>query len=143
MPSSRHLARVAAAPLVAVAAFQMTLALGAPYGDLVLGGRASTTAAGALTPGFRSLAPLQGLLLLGLVWVLLLRGGIITVPRLSDRVLRRATWGVAWLMVGTTLGNLASTHPFERWVLGSVTLVVAVLSLALAWRGGDRREPGR
>lgn len=76
-------------PLVGVAACQvgLGLGLGAPYGDAVLGGHA-TTVDGVLAPPYRWAATGQAALLLAMAWLLLDRGGVVRVPGLSQRGLR-------------------------------------------------------
>lgn len=127
----------AAALLAAVAAFQTALALGAPFGDAVLGGRAPTDD-GVLPTRYRVAAALQALVLLGMGTVLLARAGVVRAPRRANRFLALAVWAVAVLMALNTVGNLASDHPFERWVMGAVTAVVAVLAVLVA-RGSRSR----
>jgi hypothetical protein len=124
---------IAASLLTAVALFQTALALGAPFGDAVLGGRAPTDQ-GVLPTGYRIAAALQALLLLGMAAVLLARAGVVPSRRRAGRFLVVAAWAVAGFMALSTLGNLSSDHPFERWVLGSVTVVVAALATVVAHR---------
>lgn len=69
----------AAALIAGVAPFQVALALGAPVGDAVFGGKAPTHD-GVLKGGFRVLAIVQAIILLLIGWVLLARTGIVTVP---------------------------------------------------------------
>jgi formate hydrogenlyase subunit 4 len=42
------------------------------------------------------------------------------------------TWGIVAFLALNTLGNLSATHPVERWVMGSMTLVLAGLALFIA-----------
>lgn len=129
------MATFAAALLTAVAAFQVALALGAPWGDAVLGGNAETDD-GVLTGGYRVAAAFQALVLLGMAAVLLARGGVRWPEWGAGRAAGALTWVIAGLMILNTLGNLASDHWFERWVLGVVTLLVALSAVNLA------RQPG-
>ncbi len=124
---------IAATLLTAVAVFQVALALGAPWGDAVLGGQAST-ADGVLTGGYRVAAALQALVLLAMAAVLLARGGVQWSSWGSGRVAGALTWVIALLMILNTIGNLSSDHWFERWVLGVVTVLVAVAAIRLARR---------
>ncbi len=131
MPHPTQATGVAAAGLFAAgAAFQLALALGAPYGDAVLGGRADTVA-GVLTGPYRWVAAGQGLLLVGLGGVVLARAGLVPSGRLGPRGLRRATGVVAGLMLVNTVGNLASPSALERW-MGAGTATAAVLCAVLA-----------
>lgn len=98
-----QIAALAASVLIGgVAAFQYALALGAPYGDAVFGGKAPTED-GVLTGPFRLIAVVQAVVL-----------GIL-----------------AFLMVNTA-ANFGAPHPIERWVMGSVTLILSVLTLVIA-----------
>ena len=54
-------------------------------------------------------------------------------PRTTVAILAAAlTWLIAGLMILNTLGNLSSVHWFERWVLGVVTVLVALVAIRLA-----------
>ena len=135
----RAAAIVGALPLAVVAAFQVALWLGAPYGDAVLGGRAQTTD-GTLTAPLRWAALGQAGVLLAMAWALLGRGGLARVPGLGDRGLRRAAWAIAAFMAVNTAGNLSSPHPLERW-MGAATLTVALASAVLAAAGEPAKPP--
>jgi hypothetical protein len=122
---------IAATLLAAVAVFQVALALGAPWGDAVLGGRAATDD-GVLTGGYRVAAALQALVLLSMAAVLLARGGVRWSSWGAGRVAGALTWLIAGFMILNTLGNLSSDHWFERWVLGVTTVLVALVAIRLA-----------
>ncbi len=125
----------AATILTSAAGLQVTLALGAPWGDAVLGGRAPTDD-GVLPGRLRVLAGVQAGVLLTGAWVVTARAGMWNVNP-ESRGLRRSTWSVVALMALNTVGNLASTNRFERVVLGSATATVCVLSAFVA-----RSSPG-
>lgn len=127
-------AAVAAAVLAAgVAAFQLALAAGAPLGDAVLGGNAPTHD-GVLTAPFRTLASIQSMVLLLLGWVLLARTSVVTMPFLGGSTLTWLTWGIVVLLALNTVANLAAHHPVERWVMGSITLLLTGIGLVIALR---------
>lgn len=127
-----QIAAVASAVLIAcVAAFQLALALGAPYGAAVFGGKAPTRS-GVLTPPFRALAVVQAVLLLLLGWVLLARTQLVGMPFLGAELLVWLTWAVVVFLILNTVANFSAPHPIERWVMGSVTLVLSVLGLFIA-----------
>lgn len=135
-PSVRAAGMVGAALLLAVAAFQVALALGAPWGAHAYGGRAATPD-GALPTGYR-VASLAAAPLLSLAaWVLLARAGVVDRRQVSDLALGRATWAVTAFTALNTVGNLASTSAIERWGLGAVTATVSALGWLLA-RSDDR-----
>jgi hypothetical protein len=133
MDVAQAAAVVAAVLIVAVAAFQVALALGAPYGDAVFGGKAPTDA-GVLTAPFRALAIVQAVVLALLAWILLARSGAVGIPLLGAGSLIWLTWGVVGFLVLNTLANLSAPHPIERWVMGPVTFVLAGLALTIALR---------
>jgi hypothetical protein len=125
---------VAAAVLIAgVAAFQLALAMGAPYGEAVFGGNAPTRS-GVLTAPFRVLAVVQAVVLVLIGWVLLARAETVGIPFLGAGALVGVTWAVVAFLVLNTMANLAAPHPIERWVMGSVTLVLSGLGLFIALR---------
>ncbi len=124
------LALLGALPLTAVAAFQVALWLGAPYGDAVLGGRAETVD-GALSSPYRWAALGQAGLAGAMAWLLLARGGLLRVRRLGTRGLRAAAGTIAGSMALNTVANLTSPHPLERW-MGAATFAVGLAGAALA-----------
>ena len=115
---------VATGLFAAMAAFQATLAAGAPLGEHVLGGRYP----GALPPRLRAFSGIAALLLLGFALVMLARVGVIGLPAAIAGFLVPAPWVIAGFLVLNTLGNLASKSRFERTVLAATTAGLAVLS---------------
>lgn len=125
--TSVQTAAVGASLLVAgVAAFQLALSFGLPLGEATLGGRAPTVD-GVLTANFRGLAVVSALILVGISWVILARAGVVSTGPLSDTFVIWATWGILGFLVLNTVANFSAPHPVERWVMGSITLVIAVL----------------
>ena len=116
-------ALVATGLFAAMAAFQATLAAGAPLGAHVLGGRHS----GALPPRLRAFSGIAAVLLLGFALVMLARAGVIGWPAGIAGFLIPASWVIAGFLVLNTLGNLASKSRFERTVLAATTAGLAVL----------------
>lgn len=132
--TSVQTAAILSAVLIAgVAAFQVALALGAPFGDAVFGGNAPTEA-GLLTGGFRTLAGVQATILLLLGWVLLARTSVVAIPILDSGALVPVTWGIVAFMTLNTVANFAAPHPIERWVMGPITLALVALGLVIALR---------
>lgn len=127
-----QIAAVAAAVLMAgVAAFQVALALGAPLGGAVFGGRAPRRD-GVLTAPFRVLAIVQAIILLLLGWILLARADVVTIPVLAGATLVWGTWVIVVFLMLNTVANFSAPHPVERWVMGSVTFVLSGLGLFIA-----------
>jgi hypothetical protein len=122
MPQAAAL--VFAATIAVVVAFQLALALGAPWGAYAMGG----TVAGRFPPPLRVLAVMQAVVLGGLAVIVLGRVGVgVTgVPGV-----------LAWLPVGVSLLalllNAASRSTGERrlWVPVAVVLLVSSLVVAL------------
>lgn len=121
-----ELAAVAATVLMAgVIAFQVALAAGLPLGEATMGGRAATIH-GVLQPRYRAMALASAVILVLAAWVVLGRAGLLT-TFLGGQALGWAAWVVAGFMALNTLTNLSGKHPLERWGMGSITLVGALL----------------
>ena len=114
-----------------MAAFQAALAVGAPLGAHVLGGRQ----AGRLPVRLRVFSGIAAVILVAAALVVLARGGVIGWPAGLAGVLVPATWVIAGFMALNTLGNLASRSRLERTMLAAVTAVLAVLSAYVALTG--------
>ena len=122
---------VAVALLALGAAFQLGLAMGAPWGAAAYGGRAVSDD-GSLPGVYRLGSGVAALVLLSGVWVVLaLVSGVGRGP-VSAAVLHAVLWGLAALFALNTLGNVRGRHPVERWGAGSVTAVLAVLCALMA-----------
>jgi hypothetical protein len=111
-----------------MAAFQLSLALGAPLGAHVLGGRQS----GPLPNRLRAFSAIAAAILVGCALVILARAGAIGWPTGATGVLAPATWAIATFLVLNTLGNLASKSTLERTVFAAMTAMLAVLCAYVA-----------
>jgi hypothetical protein len=108
-----------------VVAFQVAVALGAPWGELAMGGRFP----GRMPPALRAAAVAQGVVLSGLGWIVLDRakalGGAAVAPG----------WAI-WTAVGvgglSLALNLATPSRWERAVWAPVALLMTVSSLVVA-----------
>jgi hypothetical protein len=109
---------VGAALLVLVATFQVALALGAPYGEATMGGRADSVD-GVLTNRYRAFAAISALVLVGLAAVLLMDA---TWPK----------WAVAAFLVVNSVANFAAPHRLERWGFGPIAAAAAVAAAVAA-----------
>jgi hypothetical protein len=122
-------AAVLAAVLFAgMAVFQASLALGAPLGAHVLGGRHP----GALPNRLRAFSAIAAAILMGGALVILARAGAIGWPVGATGLLAPASWAIAAFLVLNTLGNLASKSRLERTVFAATTAALAVLSAYVA-----------
>ena len=119
---------LAAILFVGMAPFQATLALGAPLGAHVLGGRH----AGALPNRLRVVSAIAAAILIGSALVILARAGAIGWPTGATGLLAPASWAISVFLVLNTLGNLASKSRLERTVFAATTAVLAVLSAYVA-----------
>lgn len=118
-------AAIAAAILFSgMAAFQTALALGAPLGQHVLGGRA----AGTLSTRLRVASAIAAVILVGAAIVVLARSAINGLPGEVGGLLAPACWVIAGYMALNTLGNLRSTSHLERTGFAATTAVLAILS---------------
>jgi hypothetical protein len=136
--SVRMAAITAAALFLAIAAFQVALAAGVPWGSAAYGGR-SADPDGSLPSNLRAMSALAALILALFAWVVLVRGGAVTGGRLNQRLVSGSTWAIVGLMTANMLGNAASSSNVERWLIGSVTAALVVLCAAVALRGSARR----
>ncbi len=114
-----------------VALVQLAVALGAPLGAHVYGGRAAN-AGGTLPPTYRAASLVTVGVLVAAGWLVLARAGIVTTPARDSTLAVWGTWALAAFLVLNTLANLASTSPWERWGFGAATAVAAVLSVIVA-----------
>jgi hypothetical protein len=121
-------AALATVLFMGMAAFQASLALGAPLGAHVLGGRHP----GALPNRLRAFSAVAAVILVGGAMVILARAGAIGWPASATGVLVPAAWAIAAFLLLNTLGNLASKSRLERTVFAAVTGALAVLSAYVA-----------
>jgi hypothetical protein len=119
---------LAAILFLGMAAFQVSLALGAPLGAHVLGGRHP----GALPNRLRAFSATAAAILIGGALVILARAGAVGWPAGATGLLGPAAWAIAAFLVLNTLGNLASTSRIERTVFAATTAALAVLSAYVA-----------
>jgi hypothetical protein len=121
-------AALAAVLFLGMAAFQASLALGAPVGAHVLGGRYP----GALPNRVRAFSAIAAAILVGCALVILGRAGAIGWPAGATGLLVPASWAIAAFVVLNTIGNLASKSRLERTVFAATTAALAVLSASVA-----------
>lgn len=124
-------ATLAAILLVGVAAIQVALALGAPFGHISWGGRHH----GRLPDKLRIGSGVAAVVLLFAALVALAQGGLVGWSPIPSRWLTGATWVLAAFFTLNTFGNLSSESRIEKVVLGSVTAVLVVLMAVLAATG--------
>jgi len=128
---------VAAALFMSMVVFQAALALGAPVGANVLGGRYP----GSLPVRIRVFSGIAAVVLVGAALVILARAGLMAWPSDGAGMLAPASWAIAGFLVLNTLGNLTSRSRLERTVLAATTAVLAVLCAYVAIDGGNSTGP--
>jgi len=109
-----------------VVAFQVALALGAPWGSYAMGGAFP----GRFPPRLRVAAIVQGVLLAGTIAVILARAGI-ALPELSDAT-NWLTWAVVAIAFVALILNAISPSAGERRIWVPVTLGMLASSLVVA-----------
>lgn len=125
------IAALAVALLALAAAFQVGLAVGAPWGAAAYGGRAAS-GDGTLSVAYRLGSAVATLVLLGAIWVVLASVSIVGRGPVSLTSLTGILWGLAAMFVLNTIGNARGRHPLERWGAGTMTAVLAVLCAVIA-----------
>jgi hypothetical protein len=139
MTISHGTARVAAA-LAAVgfglfSLFQIALALGAPLGAAAWGGQYRT-----LPANLRIASVASALVFVTAALIALGRAGYWGRERQGlTSVFRWGTWAIGALLALDALPNLASSSPWERYLLAPAALLLAVLCLIVAL-GSRQRE---
>lgn len=115
-----------------LAAFQVALAAGAPWGEAAWGGQQAQPG-----PGLRAASAGAAAIWVGAAATVARRVGLRTWTPVPDRWLGRATGIVAGYAGLGTLMNLASRSDLERGVMTPVALVIAVgFGLAARWGTG-------
>jgi hypothetical protein len=117
----------ACAVLAVLAAFQVALAAGVPWGRYAWGGQHD----GPLPRRLRVGSLVSVLVYAAIGLVLLWRAGLVE-PALSARVARAAAWVVAAYFVLGTVMNALSRSRDERRVMTPVAALLAALSFVVA-----------
>ncbi len=126
---ARGCAIAAAVLFVALAAFQVALAAGVPWGRAAWGGGQAE-----LGTGLRAASGVQAVLAGGVALVVLRRAGRRVWSPLPRRWLPAAGWVLAAAMALGTLLNALSRSPIERAVWTLTALSLAVLCAVVAAR---------
>jgi hypothetical protein len=117
---------VYAAATVVVAAFQIALALGAPWGAYAMGGAYP----GQFPPALRIAALIQAGILIGFAGIVLARAGLAL--RTWERVSRWMIWVVVGFAALSLVLNLITPSAGERMLWAPVALVLLACSLLVA-----------
>jgi hypothetical protein len=126
MISPQRAAKMFASIVGLVVAFQLALALGAPWGEVAMGGAFP----GVYPPAMRLAALLQAVVLAGIAVVVLSRAGLV----LSGwgALSRRLIWAVVGLLVIALVLNLITSSATERMIWAPVVFALLVTSLRVA-----------
>lgn len=119
-------ARIYAVVSFGVIAFQIALALGAPWGAYAMGGAFP----GQFPPELRVAAVVQAVILAGLALVVLARAGI-TLPKWS-RTSRWLVWVVVVFSALSLVLNLITPSARERAIWAPVALIMLISSVIVA-----------
>lgn len=125
--AARRCSLGAAVLLGGLAAFEVALAAGAPWGEAAFGGGEAK-----LDAPLRVAAVASALLDTGIALVLLRRGGHRVWAPLRQRWLPSAAWVLTGYFALGTLLNAASRSPIERTLMVPTALSLAVLSACVA-----------
>jgi hypothetical protein len=125
--TSRTAAVLAAVGFLAIAAFQVALALGTPLGRASWGGRHL----GRLPVGLRLASAAAVAVWVLAAMVVLARSGF-GLSWIPEAVARWGTWVLVGVMPLAALMNLASPSRWERFLWGPVALILAVLCFLVA-----------
>jgi hypothetical protein len=117
----------AGAGFAGLAAFQLLLAAGAPFGEAAWGGATE----GRLSAGLRVGSAVSIVVYAVAAAVILRRSGF-RVRWVSRAAARMGSWVLVVLLFLGALANLLSQSPWERFLLGPLTLVLAALCLVTA-----------
>jgi hypothetical protein len=121
--AARVAAWLAAAGFLIVAAFQVALVLGAPWGEYTQGG----TASGPLAASGRILAALSCALSIIMAGAILARAGEGPLRRLPRRVVTVLAWITTGFAVLTVVLNLITSSAGERALWAPVSIVLLLL----------------
>jgi hypothetical protein len=124
--SARLAAWIFAGLTAAVCAFQLALALGAPLGEIAMGGAFP----GAMPPAMRVTALMQIVFLTLVALVILSRAGLILPAwRAASRSL---AWAIVVLLAVSAVLNLITPSPLERMIWAPVAIALFLTALRVA-----------
>ena len=124
--TARRVALVTAIGLAIIAAFQVALALGVPWGRAAYGGTSAT-----LQPELRVASGVATIVWLLAAAVVLGRAGYWGSARWTVSF-HWGTWLVAGLLALGAVVNFASSSPWERFGWGPLALLLSILCVVLA-----------
>jgi hypothetical protein len=129
---TRTLSIIAAVGFGVLAAFQLAIALGAPFGRASWGGSHPAE----LPIELRVASGVAVGVYVFAAFIILGRGGVVISP-LSGGVVRWGAWIITGLSAVGSLMNFASPSDWERFLWGPFALVLTVLCFLVAWSGPE------
>src|SRR5688572_16951893 len=117
---------------VIVVAFQIALAVGAPWGEYAMGG----TFPGQFPPALRIAALVQAMLLVAMAAVVMARSGLILKRR--SRVAGWLVWFVVTFSTVSLVLNLITPSAGERAIWAPVALLLLLSSTIVAIKGASQ-----
>jgi hypothetical protein len=124
---ARRAAVAASVGFAGLALFQLLLAAGAPFGAAAWGG----TNEGQLPTGLRG-GSAMAIVVYGVAAAVIVARAGFSVRFMQGTVARIGSWILVALLALGALANFASESPWERFLLGPVTLLLAGLCLVVA-----------
>lgn len=122
----RNSANIASAFLFIFVVVQLLVAVGIIPISMLWGGRLLE-----LTPALRVSSVVAAAILVAFIYIIRYRAGLVGhVPQ--PTIIRVLAWVVAGYMVLNMLGNFASVSNVERFLLGPMTIVLAISTLIVA-----------
>lgn len=128
--TAKNAAIAATVGFAGLAGFQLLLAAGAPWGEAAWGGADE----GRLSTGLR-VGSAVSILVYAVASMLILRRAGFRVPGIPHAVARIGSWVLGVLLILGAVANFLSQSPWERFLLGPVTLALAGLCLVVARSG--------
>ena len=130
--TARITGNIATLAFLGVIILQLLLALGILPVTMAWGGSQTV-----LTPSLRLAHILSALLLAGFAYVIRRRAGLLAYAGPS-RLIKILAWVITGFMILNTLANFASSSTAEKFVFGSLTLVLVITCLFVSASNSDQ-----
>ena len=127
LKNRRMAAIVAAIGFTVLFVFQVLLAVGVPLGRAAFGGKSAT-----LTQELRIASVISALLIIGAIWMVLARAGVIATGKRARGIARWSIWGFVALFSLSAFVNFASSSPWERFGWGPFAVMLVVCCVLVA-----------
>jgi hypothetical protein len=131
--TARTAGNIATLAFLAVIVLQLLLALGILPVTMAWGGSQTV-----LTPSLRLAHVLAAILLAGFAYVIRRRAGLLHAR--PSRLIKILAWVITAFLFLNTLGNFASSSTAEKFIFGSLTLVLAIACLLVSASRSDQQS---